>query len=102
MYNCYIPQAEEFQPMEEECPRSSGEDRAGSPTGSSFFQDLFGGKGEKNAGLTGILKALKLDRLDKGDILLILLVLYLVWEGKDDGDSKELLIILALALFLGL
>lgn len=102
MYNCYIPQAEAFQPTEEETQPNRSGDHTGSAADSSFFKDLFGGKEKKNAGLAGILKALKLDRLDKGDILLILLVLYLVWEGKEDEDSKELLIILALALFLGL
>ena len=100
MYNRYIPQTDGFHPVEEDPPR--GETGAPRSDGPSFFQNLFGGTGEKNAGLAGIFKALKLDRLDKGDILLILLVLYLVWEGKDDGESKELLVILALALFLGL
>ncbi|MCI8539400.1 MAG: hypothetical protein HFF18_12215 [Oscillospiraceae bacterium] len=95
MYNRYIPQGEPFQPTEP--PPRSG------PAGSSFFQSLFGQEGEKNAGLSGILKALKLDRFDKGDLLLILLLLYLVWNGKEEeGDSKELLIILGLLLLLGL
>lgn len=97
MYNRYIPQGEPFQPMEP--PPQSGP-RASGP---SLFQSLFGQDGEKNAGLSGILKALKLDRFDKGDILLILLLLYLAWNGKEgDGENKELLIILGLVLLLGL
>lgn len=98
MYNRYIPQGEPFQPMEP--PPQNSRD-----SGPSFFQSLFGQlgqDGEKNAGLSGILKALKLDRFDKGDILLILLLLYLVWNGKEDSDSKELVIILGLLLLLGL
>lgn len=91
MYNRYIPQGEPFQPME---PPPKNE-----PSGSAFFQSLFGQ--EKNAGLSGVLKALKLDRFDKGDLLLILLLLYLAWNGKE-GENKELLIILGLVLLLGL
>ena len=100
VYNRYIPRAEGFRPVE--AAAHSGPTPPNSGPAPSFFQDLFGGSGQKNAGLAGIFKALKLDRLDKGDLLLILLILCLVCEGKDDRDSHELLIILGLALFLGL
>lgn len=97
MYNAYIPRSDDYRPVEEP-PHGDGR-KSGGP---SPFQDFFGGTGQKNAGLAGILKAFNLDRLDKGDLLLILLILCLLWEGKDDGENRELLLILGLALFLGL
>ena len=93
MYNRYIPREEAYRPVEEERPSGGAAD---------FFQSLFHRQGEKNAGIAGILKTLKLDRLDKGDILLILLILYLYWDGSGDKENHELLLILALTLLLGL
>ena len=52
----------------------------------------------KNAGIAGILKALKLEELDSGDILLLLILLLLILEG----DNMELAITLGLMLLLGL
>lgn len=53
---------------------------------------------EKKAGLSAILKGLKLDDLDTGDILLLLIILFLFLEG----DDMELIITLGLMLLLGL
>jgi len=58
----------------------------------------FPGMEDKNAGIAGILKALKLDELDSGDILLLLIILFLFLEG----DNLELVITLGLMLLLGL
>lgn len=55
-------------------------------------------KTEKNAGLSGILKRLKLDDIDSGDILLFLILLFILIEG----DDWELALILGLVLFLSL
>ena len=56
------------------------------------------GSEDKNAGIAGILKALKLEELDSGDILLLLIMLFLFLEG----DNIELVITLGLMLLLGL
>ena len=63
---------------------------------SQVFSAVRGKK--KNAGIAGILDALKLDDMDSGDILLILILLFLF----RDGDDVELLITLGLILLLGL
>lgn len=52
----------------------------------------------KKAGLSGLLKGLKLEDLDTGDLLLLLILLFLFLEG----DDTELLITLGLLLVLGL
>ena len=54
--------------------------------------------GEGSGGLSGLLKALKLEDIDPGDILLLLIILFLLVEG----DDLELVIALGLVLLMGL
>ena len=49
-------------------------------------------------GLSGLLRALRLESLEAGDILLLLIVLYLLVEGED----LEPVLALGLVLLLGL
>lgn len=121
MYNRYIPNGAVYTriPMEDgEAPASSQElpddpprmcaspnREAGRPSTSrqgnqpfslpSFLSGV--GKNEW-AGVSGLLKKLKLDNLDSGDILLLLIVLFLLLEG----DDLELVIALGLVLILGI
>lgn len=54
--------------------------------------------GDGSGGLSGLLKALKLEDIDPGDILLLLIILFLLVEG----DDLELVIALGLVLLMGL
>lgn len=104
LYNQYISgniayepipaEEDDHQPQEETSHTSSSHSHK-----SEGFWSLFGAKGtEKNAGLSGILKKLKLDELDMGDLLL-LLILFLVLK---EGGNWELAIILGLVFLLGM
>ncbi len=97
LYNHYIPKDMVYQripwePQEE--PRRSSFGSAFSGSLGSLFG--FGEKGEKNAGLSGILKKFKLEDIDLGDLLLLAILVLVLLEG----DNWELAIILGLVLFL--
>ncbi len=79
MYNPYLPQswAEREEPP--------------SPAPASLPEN-----GKK--GLSGLLKALKLEDLDTGDVLLLLILLFLFLDDRE--DNLELLITLGLMLIL--
>ena len=109
MYNRYIPKDGAYTrvPVEEPQEGPSAGRGAGDrperdcppgtnrPSGGGFpLSDFLTGSG----GLTGLLKALRLENLDSGDILLLLIVLLLLLEG----DNLELVIALGLVLILGL
>lgn len=64
--------------------------------GKDGLGTLFAGK--DGAGLTGLLKSLRMEEIDSGDILLMLILLYLLVEG----DDLDLVIALGLVLILGL
>lgn len=112
MYNRYIPNGTSYIRISEpEVEHSAPPPQGGQPHPhrqgrrqpppkgdplSALLERLGGGK--KNAGLSGIFEALKLDDIDTGDILLILILLFLF----RDGDDMELVITLGLILLLGL
>lgn len=117
MYNRYIPNGAAYVRIPEDrdapaSPRESarsgnsgqpGGQRQGNRKGGTPPLDIgallrMGGKKEHAGGLSGMLKALKLDDLDTGDILLMLILLFLFLEG----DNTELIITLGLMLLLGL
>lgn len=81
MYNPYLPQS--WPGREDPSPPPS---EAVSPPP------------EGKAGLTGLLKTLKLDDLDTGDVLLLLILLFLFLDDRE--DNLELLITLGLMLIL--
>ena len=110
MYNRYIPQGGTYTrvrvddapppPAHEPPPPPAGD----APQKGRGFPELssllfgHGDHGEQGGGVSGLLKALKLDDLDSGDILLLLIVLFLLVEG----DDLELVIALGLVLIMGL
>ena len=106
MYNRYIPQGgtytrvrvEDAPPSPVQTPPPPPADAP--PRGRSLpeLSSLLFGRGEQGGGVSGLLKALKLDDLDSGDILLLLIVLFLLVEG----DDLELVIALGLVLIMGL
>ena len=115
MYNRYVPGKdgytrvvtdEEFAPGQKQVHghkrRSANAQRKDAP--QDLFRNLkgsigfFGGEENKNAGIAGILKGLRLEDLDSGDILLLLILLLVFLEG----DNTELVITLGLILLLGL
>ena len=87
MYNRYIPVPAEDQWEPAAPPGGSA------PPGGFSLPFLTG-----ENGLSGLLRALKLDDLDAGDLLMLLIVLLLLSEG----DNLELAIALGLVLVLGL
>ena len=102
MYNRYIPSADGYvrvteedapepprgTPLREETPREEPPRAAYHSAGRELLDRLtaplkrLGGE-EKNAGLSGILKAFDLEELDSGDVLLVLIILLLLLEGDD-------------------
>ena len=97
MYNHYIPHDTIYQPIPEaESWHESG--RHKERVNKNFFESFFKEqeKGEKNAGISGILKRFKLDQFDTGDILLIAVLLLVLLED----DNWEMALILGLVLFL--
>lgn len=112
MYNRYIPSGTGYvrvsEPMPQDPPQKQPPPRTNPPHEeqnshiphrdpiSSLLSGLTGKK--KNAGISGILDAFKLNDLDTGDILLLLILLFLFREG----DDLELVITLGLILLLGL
>lgn len=90
LYNQYIPRDIPFSRIPGDGPPPGRGNREPPPPG--------GAKGEKNAGIAGILKKLKLDDLDTGDILLLLILLLLFREG----ENTEIIIALGLVLLLSL
>ena len=107
MYNRYIPQGgtytrvrvDDASPPPAQAPAPPPP--ADAPLrGRSLpeLSSLLFGRGEQGGGVSGLLKALKLDDLDSGDILLLLIVLFLLVEG----DDLELVIALGLVLIMGL
>lgn len=103
MYNRYIPEDMSYTPVEPSAPQ---EPRQGRREGAPFrIPDFLSGKeglsallgGKEKGGLSGLLKAFRLDQLDSGDILLLLITLYLLVEG----DDLELVIALGLVLLMG-
>lgn len=119
MYNRYIPHGTGYARVTEEEQENgrqttkrqtrdverqktggmSNSSRAANQAGPKLgqFGSFFAGE-DKNAGMAGILKALKLDELDSGDILLVLIMLLLFLEG----DNIELVITLGLMLLLSI
>ena len=95
--SCYIPVHNEGAGEEQRSKRHVGKEtgRGGekerAASGTALHMD-------KNAGIAGILKALKIEQLDSGDLLLMVIVLLLFMEG----DNTELVITLGLLLLLGL
>lgn len=115
MYNRYIPKDTVYAPVNAGPASRTGGMRSGparSPGSTprpplSSLSALLSGRGEglgalfsrgERRGLSGALKALKLEEIDTGDILLLLIVLYLLVEG----DDLELVIALGLVLLMGL
>ena len=108
MYNRYIPQGgtytrvqvDDAPPPPAHEPPSPPPPPATPQKGRGFpeLSSLLFGRGEPGGGVSGLLKALKLDDLDSGDILLLLIVLFLLVEG----DDLELVIALGLVLIMGL
>ena len=124
MYNRYISEDTPYVPIQEaEHPQGGGRSNSGTKghgpasTGGFRFSSLFSGKeglgallggkegagspfssGDGSGGLSGLLKALKLEDIDPGDILLLLIILFLLVEG----DDLELVIALGLVLLMGL
>ena len=108
MYNRYIPQGgtytrvrvDDAPPPAHEPPPPPPPAGGAPQKGRSFpeLSSLLFGHGEQGGGVSGILKALKLDDLDSGDILLLLIVLFLLVEG----DDLELVIALGLVLIMGM
>lgn len=93
LYNHYISDDATYSRIPEANPRSDYSGRKQEPNFFNFFNQ---NKKEKNAGLSGILKKLKLDDIDTGDILLILILIMVLTEG----DNWELALMLGLVLFL--
>ena len=127
MYNRYIPKDTVYAPVNAgPASRTGGPHSGGGAPSSrgmrsgparspgstprpplSSLSALLSGRGEglgalfsrgERRGLSGALKALKLEEIDTGDILLLLIVLYLLVEG----DDLELVIALGLVLLMGL
>ena len=108
MYNRYIPQGGTYTrvrvddapppPAHEPPPPPSAGDTPPKSRAFPELSSLLFGHGEQGGGVSGLLKALKLDDLDSGDILLLLIVLFLLVEG----DDLELVIALGLVLIMGL
>ena len=111
MYNRYIPQGGTYTRVRIEDdpppPVRQPESPAPPPPAGAAGQkgralpelsSLLFGRGEQGGGVSGLLKALKLDDLDSGDVLLLLIVLFLLVEG----DDLELVIALGLVLIMGL
>lgn len=108
MYNRYIPEDVLYTPVEEHSPppepfqdhrRGPQQTRLRFPeflTGREGLSKLLNGR--EGGGLSGLLKAFRLDQLDSGDILLLLIALYLLAEG----DDPELAIALGLTVFMDL
>lgn len=98
MYNRYIPSGTSYTRIpEEDAPQTDRSPQGQKkPTGGGGFSLPPFLSGER--GLSGLLRALKLEDLDAGDLLLLLIVLLLLVEG----DDLELVIALGLVLILGL
>jgi len=97
VYNHYIAKDTTFSRIPDAEPKHEFRE-AGEKRENGFFSFFTKEKDEKNAGISGILKRLKLDDLDTGDILLFLILLFILLEG----DNWELALILGLVLFLSL
>lgn len=97
MYNHYIGKETTFSRIPDTEPKHDY-GAAGEKRENGFFSFFTKEKDEKNAGLSGILKRLKLDDIDTGDILLFLILIFIVLEG----DNWELALVLGLVLFLSL
>ena len=101
MYNRYVPKNGSYQrtsepdiaeqPVQRQTTGRQAPSRQASPVQSA------GAVQNKSFGLGGLLKGLNLRDMDTGDLLLILILLLLFLEGEDD----EVLIVLAIVLFLG-
>ena len=106
MYNRYIHQVgtytrvrvEDAPPSPVQAPPPPPADAPQKGRSLPELSSLLFGRGEQGGGISGLLKALKLDDLDSGDILLLLIVLFLLVEG----DDLELVIALGLVLIMGL
>ena len=109
MYNRYLPQDISFSPVEREPARSVGPEACRrNQSGVEGLKNLpfLNGKeglgalfsGGEGRGISGLLKALKLENIDAGDVLLLLIILFLLAEG----DDLELVIALGLVLLMGL
>lgn len=96
LYNHYIPNDIIFSRIPESEQKNNNENKDDKE--KTNFIHFFKHQIEKNAGLSGILKRLKLDDIDSGDILLFLILLFILVEG----DDWELALILGLVLFLSL
>ncbi len=94
MYNRYIPNGASYTRIpEEDAPPSRTPPEPERPAAPEKPPE-----GRAAAGLSKLLKGLKLDGLDTGDVLLLLILLFLFLEG----DDLELVITLGLLLLLGL
>jgi hypothetical protein len=122
MYNQYLPQNEDFVPVEPENGGNfdhldgvghSGDVGDAGNVGNAGNAENQPGIGAEHTGkagfhlphldagkesLSSLLKTLKLDNIDSGDLLLLLIILFLLVEG----DDLELVIALGLVLLMGL
>lgn len=100
MYNRYIPNDAQYQPIHEmhhnaNAVHSSKNTQRPPPPPQKGAKPLEGIVG----GLGGLLKNIHLEKLDSGDILLVLILLFLFLERD---DNLELVITLGLLLVFGL
>ncbi len=98
MYNRYIPNNAQYQPIHEgqrnpfRPPKNTQRPPPPPRKGANPLDGLAGGLG-------GLLNRFHLERLDSGDLLLVLILIFLLLERD---DNTELVIALGLLLLFGL
>lgn len=100
MYNRYIPNNTQYEPVREpnrssdpfRSPKNTQRPPPPPPKGGNPLEGIIGG-------LSGLLKNFHLEKLDSGDILLLLILIFLFLERE---DNLELVITLGLLLVFGL
>ena len=100
MYNRYIPNNAQYEPVREphrssapfHPPKNTQRPPPPPPKGTNPLDGIIGG-------LSGLLNRFHLEKLDSGDILLLLILIFLFLERD---DNMELVITLGLLLVFGL